>query len=1445
MEHPIAIEFFDELYILHQEERLHMQQKFIKLKTLLEQICKDLTRDEPMHMSNLFARISYLGNKKKLDKRLLWQLHRVRMTANRVRKRYYTPDQQEWLFAVATVTEALSILYAESNSTPLDIPPKLKDIRPERIPYQVSAREIGERIEKIRVVVLQKLEDEACLLCVEESAADEETVKVRYDVPQDNLEYTTTIHHLWEGAQLNLLDVYTDESGCYVPRHFVVEPDYLVDVTAVAECFQKSGVNTLLNLNRKFEQTEATAAMQLGNVANFFLDELLNESVQDPLNFEETFKKTFQQYPVQYSAINDLQDKESFMKFYQRAQIQFTNIRKVVREDLKTEGINEDNCYIEPSFISEKYGFQGRLDLLHFNEKDGEPHFDIFELKSSSSVPSLELGRDGMWVNHKTQALIYRMLLQSAFQVKPEQVNPSIFYSSVNAQNLRFAPSVQSLEKEILNARNIIVCRDLQLAQSPHGESASQVLRLISERKFQGAPPFVMDKVRHFEHSLRSMSILEREYLFSFVSFIAKEQQLSKIGDTEFRQGMAALWLEGFDEKAEAFNIFYDLEIEENHADAEKPHIIFKRTNEENNFVNFREGDIAVLYPRSSAEDHALKNQIFKCSIVSITKDHITVRFRFRQRNLSFFNLHQQWALEHDVLDNSFASMYKGLFSFLSETSKQKKDVLLGMEKPKRAPLVTDFYTEDVLNEEEKRIIGKALAAEDYFLVVGPPGTGKTSRMLKNLTANLHKDPQQNILLLAYTNRAVDEICEAVDMAIEEKADGERKFIRIGSEFSTAEQWRPCLLDKVAAAAKNRAELKEMIQKHRIFVGTLASITGKLELFKLKDFDIAIVDEASQILEPQIVGLLPKVRRFVLIGDQKQLPAIVQQEAELSAVKQEELHSIGLFNRRNSYFERIFNRCQENGWEWAFDMLTHQGRMHQELSVFSNQSFYDNKLTTVPLPWQHATLSFDKVDQENKYERMLSEHRLLFIPSRKKSDDKSDKINSDEALMVVELVKAVKSLYLSNGKGFDPLKTIGIITPYRNQIAQIKHELEQAGIEEADKLTIDTVERYQGSQREVIIISFCANTPFQVKNLMSLTDDGVVDRKLNVAITRARQQMIFVGNEELLSRETIFYRLIEWVKSRDGYIHEEIPNMLKHDFQLPKERLSTGVELIPEDVAFEKAFEKVVYNVVQQHPATEGASLMGADDHFLRNIVLAYGRTIFDEPYEHEWEQFCFSAEDKVNAYAYFNMQKHFYSGKYVLGQIKDQLAETLAKWSNRLFFFDIGCGPMTAGLAFNQVMQTTRKHFVFNYIGVDHSQAMLAKAKEFSEQDLLERTTYCSLVSRLEDINWGYVQDCFAQPHVIILNFSHVMEVFTLEETLVYVDVFKRMMSRFPQNRYYVVYQSTLAEQESYNYKHFLERLNSNYQILTNGKAQVKGKGCSEVLYDQQEEVYYEWIAL
>jgi DNA replication ATP-dependent helicase Dna2 len=126
------------------------------------------------------------------------------------------------------------------------------------------------------------------------------------------------------------------------------------------------------------------------------------------------------------------------------------------------------------------------------------------------------------------------------------------------------------------------------------------------------------------------------------------------------------------------------------------------------------------------------------------------------------------------------------------------------------------------------------------------------------------------------------------------------------------------------------------------------------------------------------------------------------------------------------------------------------------------------------------------------------------------------------------------------GPAFDPDATLGIIASYRNQAARIRARLAQLAqqheLPALAQVSVDTVERYQGSQREVIIVSFCCHHEHQLELMVSPDETGQVDRKLNVAVTRARQQLVLLGNELVLNRAPHHAALLERVRTGGGWV---------------------------------------------------------------------------------------------------------------------------------------------------------------------------------------------------------------------------------------------------------------------------------------------------------------------
>ena len=853
----------------------------------------------------------------------------------------------------------------------------------------------------------------------------------------------------------------------------------------------------------------------LGHIANFFLDELLHD---DSYTFKQLFPKVFQLNPLAFCLFDDMQVRE----IMQKAQLHYVNLRRVIAQDFPKQKISPKHAYLEPSFYVETYGLQGRLDL--FVQDDDQAI--IVELKSGKPFrPNVY----GLSNNHFTQTLLYDLMVRDTFKGKTEPLN-YILYSVLERDNLKFAPRIRAQQYEAIQARNQLINIEHQLAllglenKEKLGLAGRQFFGQLTPGNFPKLKGFALADITNFDQVFHQLRPLDQAYFTAFASFIAREHRIAKTGEQglETNNGMAALWLNAYEDKSENFNLIAYLTVQENCSAKEEPTVTFKKNAQTAKLANFRAGDIAVLYPFKGLENSPLENQIFKCSILEISLETITIRLRSRQSNDQLFEDILYWNLEHDLLDSSFTGMYRALYEWAAAPI-SKRDLILGNEAPKQNPPIETEIISD-LTYEQQSIFRQLLAADDYFLLWGPPGTGKTSVMLKNLVDYLMQNTEEQILLLAYTNRAVDEICEAIESIGDYIKED---YFRIGSRFSTSPTYRTQLLNSKTEGVLKRKDLIEIIQSHRIVVSTVSSIVGKQELFQLKKFDRVIIDEASQILEPLLAGLLTRFPRFVLIGDHKQLPAVVTQKKTNTKIEDSDLLGIGLTSLANSLFERLFSKCKQEGWTWAFAQLSHQGRMHQDIMKFPSENFYESTLDILPpeIPAhlkQVRPLSY-KIPDEKNINWYLSQHRMLFIPTQTDDMRHGIKTNIYEAKWVAQLVKHYQELYHAHDKEWKE-KSIGIITPFRAQIAQIRASLQEESIDPG-LLSIDTVERYQGGARDIIIISLCTNTLSQLASISSVSDEGI-DRKLNVALTRAREQIILLGNPDLLKYQAAYASLM-------------------------------------------------------------------------------------------------------------------------------------------------------------------------------------------------------------------------------------------------------------------------------------------------------------------------------
>ena len=998
--------------------------------------------------------------------------------------------------------------------------------------------------------IVRAWDEQTIQVAVINQDSSEELLTVDYMNTAEYVDFSYLRSLLREGMQLNLLDC-TVTRKKVIPRLIVVEPDYLVDISSIANCFESYGHHPLLFTVKRMGERPNNKHIVLGNFAGSALDDIINHPTD--YTIKDTFRSNFREKALDFATCPDF----NAVEFKQAAEQQVANIQEIVNELFQS--FERKKAILEPSFVCERLGLQGRIDLmttdlkLLVEQKSGKNIFIERQYKNPHGSLHVE--------KHYVQLLLYYGILQYNFQLNPKDAHIELMYSKYPLPNgLLEVEPLQKLIREAMKFRNKAVATEYWMAENGfHRLLPLMTPQVLNVEKQNDAfyQRYLLPQLTEVLAPLHQLSELERAYFTRMMTFVIKEQLVSKVGAQEgVGNSNADLWNMPLAEKKDTGNIYTELTITDKSCSSSfngYDTITLNVPQQGIDFLpNFRRGDMVYLYAyKKNEEPDVRKSILFKGSLQEIHTSSIVVHLNDGQQNPNLI-AGECFALEHAGSDIGGTSAIRSLYTFIT-SDVERRQLLLGQRAPRadKSLVLSRSYHPDY-----DEIILKAKQAQDYFLLIGPPGTGKTSQALQYLVLEqLAEKPkvqstnpndqspkvngQSSILLLAYTNRAVDEICNML-------SEHELDYIRIGNEYSCDPKYSDHLLQEVLDENTTLNSIKSTLSEAQIIVATTSTMNSRSTLFNIKHFDLVIIDEASQILEPNIVGILTArqeerraIDRFILVGDHKQLPAVVQQQGEADVENTSSvLENIHLSSCANSLFERLILTERAAGRTDFIGTLHKQGRMHPDIADFANRKFYaKEQLECVPLAHQLETELAYNEESEDALDNTLKAHRMIFIPSMPcKQLNISEKVNTDEARIIADLLRR---LYRQMSKDFDPQKSVGVIVPYRNQIAMIRKEIERLEIPALEGISIDTVERYQGSQRDVILYSFTIQSRYQLDFLTANTfyEEGQpIDRKLNVAITRARKQLILTGNESTLRQNQLFAELIDYIKEKDGYV---------------------------------------------------------------------------------------------------------------------------------------------------------------------------------------------------------------------------------------------------------------------------------------------------------------------
>ena len=476
--------------------------------------------------------------------------------------------------------------------------------------------------------------------------------------------------------------------------------------------------------------------------------------------------------------------------------------------------------------------------------------------------------------------------------------------------------------------------------------------------------------------------------------------------------------------------------------------------------------------------------------------------------------------------------------------------------------------------------------------------------------------------------------------------------------------------------------------------------------------------------------------------------------------------------------------------------------MHPAIAEFPNQTFYyREQLESVPLPHQLEETPYEaSLTPQDSIDQLLLERRMVFIPAEAPDHlTCSDKTNPNEARIVATLLGHIYRLTESR---FDPNRTVGVIVPYRNQIAMIRKEIARLQLPALQDISIDTVERYQGSQRDIIIYSFTIQNFSQLNFLTANTfQEGnfLIDRKLNVALTRARKQLLLTGNPHILGANITFYKLMEYIRLHNGYLETDALSFCRGDFTLPSYRKNWEVA---DDTYSLPAHFKQVFSELIAPPAQ-----LEENETYYREAT-AYGRSDFRTlPEEMSPSDFC-------QVYNYLYMRKQYAAAQALFTGSGNWLHDLIRKVSGRVVFCDLSCEAGASGLAFADVCRSL-PHLDLTYTGIYPMQEMGETAETFFRSPAYKHIQ-ASWYPRLSAVPAAFWQAHAVLTELVIFNLSSLFDRIAPREARDLALQINQLVHARPLNHYVLVYRDDAGPcMHNHSYTAFCNHLSAELKPL------------------------------
>ncbi|XP_027452829.1 DNA replication ATP-dependent helicase/nuclease DNA2 isoform X4 [Zalophus californianus] len=922
--------------------------------------------------------------------------------------------------------------------------------------------------------------------------------------------------------------------------YLILYPDMLISGTSIASsirCMRRAV------LNETFRSSDpATRQMLIGTVlhevfqkaiSNSFAPEKLQDfalqTVQEIRHLKEMYRLSLNQEEIKQEVEEYL---PSFSKWardfmhkytsgdFPQMQLSLPSDSNNTNSTCNIEVIN--SLDIEESIWSPRFGLKGKIDVtvgvkIHRGCKTRYKIMPL-ELKTGKELNSIE---------HRSQLVLYTVLNQER-RADPEA--GLLLY--LKTGHMYPVPANHLDKRELLRLRNqmafsllhrisksAIEKEKTQLASLPQiiedqqtckycSQIGNCVLysRAVEQQMDDSSVPIGM--LPKIKEETQHLKLTHLEYFSLWCLMLTLESQ-----SKDNKKNHQHIWLMPASKMEESGNCIGNLirtECVKTVCDGQYLHN-FQRKNGDIPVTNLMAGDRIIL----SGEERTLF-ALSRGYVKEINKTSVTCLL---DRNLSVLPESTLFRLDQEEKTCNIDTPLGNLSKLMENTSVSQKlrDLIIDFREPHFISYLSSVLPYDAkdtvacilkgLNKPQRQAMKKVLLSKDYTLIVGMPGTGKTTTIC-TLVRILYACGF-SVLLTSYTHSAVDNILLKL-------AKFKIGFLRLGQTQKVHQDIQKFTEEEIcrSKSIKSLALLEELYNSHRIVATTCMGINHPI--FSRKTFDFCIVDEASQISQPVCLGPLFFSRRFVLVGDHQQLPPLVLNS---------EARVLGMG-------ESLFKRLEQN--KNAVVQLTVQYRMNSKIMSLSNKLTYEGKLECGSDKVANAVISlphFKDIKLELEFYADYSENPWMigvFEPNNPVCFLNTDKVPAPEQvekggvsnMTEAKLIVFLTSVFIKAGcKPSD----IGIIAPYRQQLKIINDLLFHSSIRMVE---VNTVDKYQGRDKSIILVSFVRSD--KDGPLGELLKDW---RRLNVAITRAKHKLILLGCVPSLNRYPPLGKLLDHLNS--------------------------------------------------------------------------------------------------------------------------------------------------------------------------------------------------------------------------------------------------------------------------------------------------------------------------